>query len=344
MKFRQAAGFLTKIAIASGMLFLVFRKVDLTGVLGCLKTAKAEMLGCTAVCFLVPIWVAGWRWKKLLRICDVHAPYISLVLAAHIGQFFALFLPGPLGDDTARVLYLSRLTGGRSGLAVSSVMMDRIVGLSSLLLMGAACIPFHWGLLSGGAETRLMAQGMLGAAAGLVVVVAGLLLMGPDRFSEWLQLVTDRLPKFVPASRVMALLNTIYERRSGLASVLLAAFLSQLALCSSFYFAGRAVAIDIPFLSWMAFVPIILAAGAIPVTIAGVGVRDYLMVLFLGILAGVDENQAVAASLIILGGSVFLALLGGVVFLFHRPVQQRVEAHPSAVLVPLESNLESKEA
>ncbi len=305
--------------------------------------AKGAMLGWTVACWMVPIWIAGWRWKKLLQICEVQAPYLALVLAALIGQFFALFLPGPLGDDTARVLYLTRRNRGRSGPILSSVMVDRIVGLTGLLLMGATCLPFHWPLLSAGVETRLLVQLMLGAAVGLAVGGGGLLLMGPERFSSGLHWVNRRMPKLISATPAITLLNSLYQRRSGLVAVLLGAIASQLALCASFYFAGRAVSIEVPFFSWMAFVPVVLAAGALPITIAGVGVRDYLMVLFLGAVGGVDWNQAVAASMIILGASVFVAILGGVVFLFHRP-EPRAESHLPAGAIPFDSNFDSEKA
>ena len=103
------------------------------------------------------------------------------------------------------------------------------------------------------------------------------------------------------------------------AKVISAALLTQVLHCVIFYLAGVSVGIESPILLWLGFVPIVLAANALPITIAGIGIRDYLLVLFLGVIAHVDRESAFATSFVMLSLILMICLLGGVLYIFYRP-------------------------
>ena len=67
---------------------------------------------------------------------------------------------------------------------------------------------------------------------------------------------------------------------------------------------------------------IALAANALPITVAGFGVREYLLVLFLGVLARVDGERALAASFVTFAMILAVCLLGGMLYIFYRPKQK----------------------
>ena len=98
--------------------------------------------------------------------------------------------------------------------------------------------------------------------------------------------------------------------------------ITQVLLCAVFYLAGLSVGIRVPFLSWLTFVPIVLAASALPITIAGFGVREYLLVLFLGITAQVESERAVAASLVVFSIILVVCLCGGLLYIFYKPTRR----------------------
>jgi glycosyltransferase 2 family protein len=94
-----------------------------------------------------------------------------------------------------------------------------------------------------------------------------------------------------------------------------------------FYLAGTSVGLHIPMLAWLGVVPIILAASAVPITIAGIGVREYLLVLFLGVLANINGEKALAASLITFSMMLAVCLAGGIVYIFYRPREALIKSH-----------------
>ncbi len=109
--------------------------------------------------------------------------------------------------------------------------------------------------------------------------------------------------------------------KAAIARVMTAAFGTQLLLCTVYWLAAVAVGVHAPAAIWFTFVPIVNAANAFPITVAGIGVREYLLVLFLGVLANVPKETALAASFLVLGMTLAICLLGGVVYILYRPKQ-----------------------
>jgi hypothetical protein len=71
----------------------------------------------------------------------------------------------------------------------------------------------------------------------------------------------------------------------------------------------------------------VLAANALPITIAGLGVREYLLVLFLGVTAQVESERALAASFVTFAMILAVCLLGGLLYVFYRPKTQIERVH-----------------
>jgi uncharacterized membrane protein YbhN (UPF0104 family) len=76
---------------------------------------------------------------------------------------------------------------------------------------------------------------------------------------------------------------------------------------------------------------VIILAGVLPITFAGIGVRDSLLFLFMGSFSTGGEERLAALSLLLLGYTLFLALLGGVAYLIYR-VQPKPAPSPQPVV------------
>src|SRR5438309_8808155 len=154
--------FLTaKLIFATMVLAYLFRKIDATRVWTSIRDAERGPISLGVILALFTILIAGWRWHRWLAIFDIHIPLLSLTCIAQIGQFFMMFLPGPTGDDLTRMLYISRLAQGRAGEACTSVVIDRLVGLASILMLAVFCIPGQWHLLAASRRTYWLAVGIV---------------------------------------------------------------------------------------------------------------------------------------------------------------------------------------
>ena len=121
------------------------------------------------------------------------------------------------------------------------------------------------------------------------------------------------------AARIWGLLC---DNKIAVAQIIGAAIILQLLACTVFYVAGLSVGIDLSLVGWLTFAPIVLAANALPITIAGLGVREYLLVLFLGVTAHVESERALAASFVAFSMILAMSLVGGILYIFYRPARK----------------------
>jgi uncharacterized membrane protein YbhN (UPF0104 family) len=129
------------------------------------------------------------------------------------------------------------------------------------------------------------------------------------------------IPKTTLHDHLTRMTGMLCSNKAAIAQVTGAAIGTQLLLCLVYWLAGVAVGVPAGLPIWFGFVPIVIAANAFPVTVAGIGVREYLLVLFLGVLVQVERETALAASLVVLGMTLAVCLLGGIVYIVYRPKQ-----------------------
>ena len=318
MNKRQAAFLTAKICFAAVVIWWLLHKLDAARVWSCVHEAHRPPVLLGVVLVLLTVLIAGWRWHRLLGVFEIAIPLRSLICIAQIGQFFTMFLPGPTGDDLTRMLYISRLAKARTGEACTTVVIDRFIGLASILLLAVVCIPAQWPLLASSRKTWWLAVGILSAGAGVCVFGVVFFLAGHPTH-RWFERRLRAMPAHNLRDEAARIWGLLCDNKQAVAQVIGAAVGTQLLLCVVFYLAGTAVGIHLPLLTWMGFVPIVLAANAVPITVAGIGVREYLLVLFLGVLGHVDGEHALATSLIVFAIILAVCLLGGVVYIFYRP-------------------------
>ena len=318
MSKRQIAFIVAKITFAAVVLTVLARKVDMSHVWMNLRDAqKAPIVAGILLC-LVTVVIAGWRWQRLLQIFQISIPLKALICIAQIGQFFVMFLPGPTGDDLTRMLYISRLAPGRVGEACTTVLLDRCLGLASVLMLAVLCIPWQWNVLSTSRQTHWLALIILSAGIG-VCFFGAVFFMAGHPTHQWFEKRLRSLPAHSLRDEFARIWGLLCANKTSLAQIIAAATVTQLLLCLLFYLAGLSVGIQAPAFVWLSFVPIVLAANALPITIAGFGVREYLLVLFLGVTAQVESERALAASFVAFAMILAICLLGGLLYVFYKP-------------------------
>ena len=318
MNAKQTAFLVAKLIFAVAIITWLFHRIDAYRVWLSMRDAHRLPILLGLILWLFTIVIAGWRWNRLLGIFDIYIPLRSLTCVVPIAQFFSMFLPGSTGDDLARMLYISRLAPGRVGEACTTVLLDRFIGLASVLLLAAFCVPWQWPLLSASSQTYWIALVIL--SAGAVVCLSGaVFFLAGHPTHRWFEKRLQLRPAHSLRDEAARIWGLLCDNKILVAKVIGAALITQLIHCVIFYLAGFSVGIRSPILIWPTFVPIILAANALPITIAGIGVREYLLVLFLGVIAGVDSEHALAVSFVIFAMILTICLLGGLLYIFYRP-------------------------
>jgi hypothetical protein len=307
-----------KLLVAAGVIVWLFRKVDPQRVLTTMREAhRGPILLGLLLCWTTIVF-AAWRWQRLLRVFDIAISFRSLLCIAQIGPFFALFLPGPTGDDLTRMLYIARLAPGRVAESCSTVLLDRCIGLTGLFLLGLSCLPWQWHLLTASHQTYWLAVTILAGGSAVAIGGAVFFLAGHPTH-RWFERRLRSRPAHSLRDEAARIWGLFCDNKSVIAQVILVAVVTQLVNCVLFYLAGSAVGIQLPLGSWLSFVPIVLAASALPISIAGLGVREYLLVLFLGAIGSVGNESALAASFVAFSIILTVCLVGGLLYVFYKP-------------------------
>jgi uncharacterized protein (TIRG00374 family) len=255
---------------------------------------------------LVDRTLMAMRWLDLLvALAPGSRPPLRTILRIFfVSSFVSNFVPS-VAADLYRAYALSRHDVHLAE-STASVLMDRALGVLSVLLVGAAALPFVPHFTGRGAVVvALVAMFALCAvatavifserAAGVVRATASLIPL------PVLHRITDALTGAVrryadhhgPLLRVLAL------------SVLVQVFRVLQAWCL-----GQALGIALPLVTYFAFVPIIVLIIQLPITINGLGTTQ-LAFVYLFVPAGAPGPHVIALSVLFLALGIIGTLPGG---------------------------------
>ncbi|MCG8613156.1 MAG: flippase-like domain-containing protein [Pseudomonadales bacterium] len=90
---------------------------------------------------LGPVMMASLRWKILLDVAGFQLSWLRAIRLQLVGVFFTTAMPGSLGGDVVKAVYLISDNPDKSKtLAMWSIVFDRIVGMCGLFLIGVIFI------------------------------------------------------------------------------------------------------------------------------------------------------------------------------------------------------------
>lgn len=244
------------------------------------------------------------RWRLLLREMGIEYGFLPSYLSYQGGIFIGLLTPGRLGEF-ARAGHLTADADVPTGIALSSVLLDRLFDLAALLLVGVAAL-FTLGI-DGNSWAVIIALLMLGLLA------AGAFLW--DRTFEPIQTM---LLRFGRVGRVLVGEDSwLLQARSSmlqmsLSSLFVAGLMTALAYGLFFlqtYIAALAFNLPLDFLTVSFATALGSLVTLLPISISGLGTRDAAIATYLG-TQGITTAQALSFSL-----SIFLIfyLAGGLI-------------------------------
>jgi len=295
-----------KVLVSLGVLAVLVSRVDLEEVV--LELGQMEWLPFLAALglFLTGSLVRAYRWGVLVWALGVHVSWWRLVGLYFVGAFFTLFLPTGVGGDAVKMYELSR-DDHRTAAAISSVLVDRFLGLFVLFAMALVALAASAGMI----EPRL--QVLIAAVFGASLLAVALILQRTwiERWGHTLGL--DRIIGRIKIVR--ELYESLHLYGTGpLLRATAASIVWNLILILGYYLLGRAVGIDLALWYYFLLVPIISALLLVP-SVGGLGVREGgTVVLF--VQAGVSEVLALALAGAYLLTNWTTALIGAILYVW----------------------------
>lgn len=309
--------------------FGVAAKLTLTVVLVALIAGKVDLADAFQRVAQLPVWAGlvalaltaahmslnAVRWRVIAAADGGHLPLGLAVRSVFQGLFFNQALPSVVGGDALRVLQATR-TGMDAGQAVRSVVLDRVAGVGALVLLAALSQPLFLARVDAVAP-RVASLGIVAVGLGGLFVLLALASLPVD----W-----RRFRAIGAAVSLSRSARSVCGVPGRFGVVLGLSLLGHCSFLIGVTILAAGLDLDFGFADCLAVVPIALLLAMAPVSIAGWGVREGVMVAGLGLL-GVEPGGALALS-VLMGLAILAASLpGGVAWLLDA-VRSRGPALP----------------
>lgn len=304
---------LLKFLVSLLLLFFTLRLIDWRSSLELAESARPALMAVAVLLLLAERILSVAKWLLLLRIKGAAITFWRLLVINFIGGFWGLVLPSSVSADIVRGYYLSKSTASVS-LAVTSMLLDRLLGALSLILLG--CVS-TWmvGDTFGLPHARAIAAGVALTCALLTALLF---------HKGFIRRVNTSISRRVAAGKiaqpVSQWLEAGFEYRqypATLCSSFLLTLFVQVLRVLVFYVVALSFNVQISATYYFIFVPLIMLLIMLPVSINGIGVREGSFVTFFKLL-GVPSSEAFAVSFAVSVLTTLITAFGGIIYMFDR--------------------------
>lgn len=312
---------LLKILVSLVLIVLILRSVDIGALWQVIRSASPWYLLAALVVVMAGVVLRAYRWQILLHDQGVNTSLRELVALWFVSFLFTNLLPSGIGGDAIKMYELSRSTG-RSAEAVSSVLVDRFMGLFALQAIGLLALVFAWRLVP--MEIVFLTMAVFGVSLLAAWAVSSRPLW--NALAGWVPFFDRLLAIKVVHSLVTSLQS---YSRSALVRSFGVGMVFNVLLISMNVLIGTALRAELALPYYLIFVPITSIVLILPISFAGLGVREGTYI-FLFSRAGLSQEVALSLALLVyVLGTVSPGLVGGFIYILrgvrgYREVKQRL--------------------
>jgi uncharacterized membrane protein YbhN (UPF0104 family) len=310
---RKLALLTCKLALTGCCLWYAMHQIDLAGMRRIVGTFDFTWAVLATLVVAVEIPLVALRWRDVLNTLSppLYAlmPARSAIAIMSIGVFFGQVLPSVAGD-AIRVWLLARL-GATWRLGVTSVVIDRGVGLLALFVIGFFTLLFPSALtaLGGHRMVILAVFGSVLVAAFLGIILVPVIAPILERWG-----VTRMIGRFAVAVYQVLAGSWRSLRICGLA--LAVHLLTILSVC----LLGRAHGLALSTVDAAVLFTIMVGISVLPISIGGWGLREVAVMLLLQ-SHGIASEQALFFSVSFGLILIVASLPGAIVWAYYEPAR-----------------------
>ena len=261
-----------KIVISLAILFFLFRGMDLDAFLKTISKIKPiSIIVVVSMIFSIQC-VSSLRWQILLK-KDFDAPYLKLLSMYLIGMFFNNFLPTLVGGDLIKTYYLYKQTG-KGSVALASIFLDRYAGFTALIFNTTIALIFGHFLLEG--------TGLIGF---FLILIAGFifasLVIWVDFMHRWAMSIMSKIHLYGINHKIDDFYKVLMGYKGHMVGFYKAfglAILVQAGVVIAYFILGWGIGMKVPLGYFFLFVPLATVASMVPISLAGLGVREGIFI------------------------------------------------------------------
>lgn len=289
--------------------WFVSRGIDTAELKDMLRSQNRTVFMEAGFCLAVQVILGAVRWRMvmagLVGSGGQIISHLSALKTYYISVFFNCCLPGTVGGDVIRV-FLVKSEHTPLPLAISSVVIDRMIALLALGVMGGITMPLF--------------AGYIGISAWLLMPLFIVLVA----FGFWILFHLDKIVLRIPFLKKLHWLEHLVQnirlmlaRPKPSSEALFCAVMAHVNYCLATYVLAESLGSPISLLDALTLVPWVLLIAIIPISIGGWGLREAAMVFLLGLI-GVPQMVALTLSVQLGLLSIVVSIPAGLLWLTSR--------------------------
>jgi uncharacterized protein (TIRG00374 family) len=329
----KSLSLLLKIAFAVGVIYWMVHsgKLNLQQVGHAFSDQWPLALFLIATLYL-QVAIISWRWNILNHALGFGIKYREAFSLSMIGLLFTVVIPGSVGGDVIKAYYVGTRVPNRRAHAFTTILMDRFLGLLSLLTLGAAGVCWNYRvILTNKVMTTLatfVVLTFLGSCLFLTVAI-----LFSNQVTGLFRRLESRLHLARHAVKSCEALEAFRANPGVLVIGVLMSLPSHLIACLGMRVAmGMVGASDMPLERFLLIVPLGLISTVIPLSPGGVGIGQ---AAFYGLCESLARGSGAAASnafTVYQTLQVAVYLSGFVSYLSHKHVDSIPETQQAEVV------------
>lgn len=257
------------------LIYLIIRKIDYGILQNILKHIRIHYVFLALFIFFIHDIIKAAKWYILLGVGDVKVPFLKLIQLDYASRFMGLFIPSGIGVDLLRGYGLSREMTSVN-LAASSIIIDRIINLISLLIITSLSSLLSYKVI----DNPSIAYGSLFILTCVLIII---FILSKD-YSEN---VFDRLNKTTKKNKLLLKIGQLYQslkeykqHKKKILFVFILSLITQFFRITIYYFVNISVNAQISYKYCMIFTPIVILIAMLPLSLLGIGLREGSFVYF----------------------------------------------------------------
>ncbi len=312
-----------KLLITALLFLYVFRKIDFHQFGATLRNARLDILAISFAVLWIGHYICIYRWRMLMRPLMPVLTLGRLFGIYCIGLFFNLTFPTVVGGDVVKMYYAGRPSKSYAQ-SFAATFLDRDAGMLAMMIIACTATLVY-----------PVAVPHVPVSAIVWLAFAAFILGNIGIFSPYFHRLLTRFLLRLHLSRIATKVDTISnafqimgKHKSVLIWSLAISFLNQLLVIANTWIMALGLRIQVSFSSFLIFVPVITLISMIPISLNGMGLREYAFYSLFGAI-GVLRASCLALG-VLTSITIFLTSIpGGILYIFFRnrtDMQQQLAA------------------
>jgi len=310
------------ISLAFIGLLVYLMKDDIPQILLTLKNVNRKLFGLAVLVFFSTVFILARRLQLIFAAEDVPIKFIESFNLTFVGYFFNNFLPTSVGGDIVKAMSASRITG-EPVKSVTSVLMDRLFGLFTFILIPSISLLFYLKHVDNPA-VPLLIYSFLGVS---VLVFFLLFNRNVARRFSFIESLLNAFRMGEKARKIYDGLHNFKNHKGVVVQAMLLSVLGQSVSIFVLYLMALALGTRASIIYFYLLVPVVHLISMLP-SLNGLGIREGAYIYFLTPYIG--KGNAAALGILWLALLFLLSLVGGIIYLIRHDYHiQMKSAHAS---------------